>query len=56
MIGRISMATDLRMGMWAGLSVNLVAFAAAVLALRTLAADETSRIERARAAGEADAV
>jgi MFS family permease len=54
-IGRISVETDLRIGMWAGLSVNLVAFAAALLALRTLAADEASRVERARAAGEVDA-
>jgi len=51
-IGRVSVATDLRIGMIVGLSVNLVAFAAALLALRTLSGDEATRLERARAAGE----
>ncbi|NNL66830.1 MAG: MFS transporter, partial [Myxococcales bacterium] len=52
-IGRLSVATDLRIGMLAGLSVNVVAFVAALLAMRTLVGDETTRIARARAAGEA---
>lgn len=52
MIGRLSVAADLRIGMLAGLSVNLVAFAATVLAIRSLGRDETTRVARARAAGE----
>lgn len=51
-IGRVSVMTDLRMGMWVGVSVNLVAFVAALLALRSLVGDETTRLARARAAGE----
>jgi len=51
-IGRVSVATDLRVGMLAGLSVNGIAFVAALLALRTLVADEATRLDRARAAGE----
>ena len=53
-IGRISVAADLRIGMWAGLSVNVVAFLLAILALRSLVSDEESQLERARAAGEPD--
>jgi len=52
-IGRVSVATDLRVGMLVGLSVNVVAFLAALMALRTLARDESSLLARARAAGEA---
>jgi len=52
-IGRVSVATDLRIGMLVGLSVNVIAFGAALFALRTLARDESTRIDRARAAGEA---
>jgi MFS family permease len=51
-IGRVSVETDLRIGLWVGISVNLVAFVLAVLALRTLVDDEATRLERARAAGE----
>ena len=51
-IGRLSVATDLRIGMLAGLSVNVIAFVAALLAMRTLVRDEETRVDRARAAGE----
>ena len=51
-IGRVSVATDLRVGMLVGLSVNVVALAAALMALRTLAWDESTLLDRACAAGE----
>ena len=51
-IGRLSEAIDLQTGMLAGLSVNAVAFVAALLAARNLASDEATRVARARAAGE----
>lgn len=52
MIGRISVTADLRLGMTVGLCVNVVAFVAAILAARSLVADESSLRARARAAGE----
>lgn len=52
-IGRLSVATgDLRVAMSLGLVANVVAAAFLLLARRTLARDEASRMERARAAGE----
>ncbi len=51
-IGRISVAADLKIGMTAGLAVNVVAFIAAVMAARALVPDQDSLVDRARAAGE----
>lgn len=52
-IGRLSVATgDLRLAISLGLSANIVAFVFFWLARRTLAHDEATRVERARAAGE----
>jgi MFS family permease len=51
-IGRISVTTDLRIGMTVGLLVNLVAFTGAMLSIRSLLQDQASLLERARAAGE----
>ena len=53
MIGRLSGAFgDLRLAMICGLGANLAALACALVAARHFAADETSRLARARAAGE----
>lgn len=55
-IGRLSVATgDLRLAMSLGLAAKLVAGAFFLLAARTLERDESSRLDRARAAGESDA-
>jgi MFS family permease len=54
-VGRLSVAFDsLRAGMIAALAVNALAVLFLVLACRHLKADEDSRQERARAAGEPD--
>ena len=52
-LGRLSVATgDLRIALTLGLLANVVAFGCFWQAKKTLAVDEASRIERARAAGE----
>jgi fucose permease len=52
-IGRISDATgDLRIALSLGLAGYVIALALVLVARRTLAVDEATRIERARAAGE----
>jgi len=52
-IGRLSVALgDLRAAMLVGLSANLFALACGLLAARTFARDEASKVERARRAGE----
>jgi len=54
LIGRISMATgDLRLALSLGFVSNLAAVACFLWAGRTLERDEATRLERARAAGEA---
>jgi len=52
-VGRLSdLFADLRLAMLAGLVTNLIAAAFFIAASRTIAADEASREERARRAGE----
>ncbi len=54
-VGRLSVALgDLRSALLIGLSANLVAGVFLLLAMRDLGSDEVSRLDRARAAGEAD--
>jgi MFS family permease len=53
-VGRLSVALgDLRGAMLLGLSANLLALLFALLATRHLERDEATRLQRARAAGEA---
>jgi MFS family permease len=53
MIGRLSVAFgDLRLAMICGLGANVAALGCALVAARHFAADEASRLARARAAGE----
>lgn len=52
-IGRLSVALgDLRLALVVGLVANLVAVALLLMSMRTLARDESAKLERAHAAGE----